>query len=109
MTLILARVDAPLAIENQFTRTQVNGLSAIGSASKVTAALGARLDGRVIVALSPAVIWRADRRESCDSISRCCRCRCGRRDGWAANPMGGCDSSSRTARLRRRRGVIGAV
>lgn len=108
MTLILAGVDAPLTIENQFTRTQVNGLSAIGSASKVTAALGARLDGRVIVALSPAVIWRAGRRESCDSsISRCCRC--GRRDGWATDPMGGCDSSSRTARLRRRRGVIGAV
>ena len=106
MTLILARVDASLAVENQFARTQVNGLS-IGAAAKVTPALGARFHGRVIVGLSPAVIYRAGRRESCDSISgrRCCG---RRRDGWA-DTMGGCHSSSRTAARLRRRGVIGAV
>ena len=89
-------MDASVSVENQFTRTQVNGF-AIRSASKVTSALGTRFYGRIIVGLFSTVIYRAGRRESRRNR---------RRDGWA-DTIGRCHSSDRMTRLRR--GVIGAV
>ena len=91
-----------MPVENQFTRTQVNGF-AIRSASKVTSALGTRFYGRIIVGMSSTIIYRADRREPRRNRRRRC---CGRRDGWA-DTIGRCHSSDRMTRLRR--GVIGAV
>ena len=96
-------MDASVPVENQFTRTQVNGF-AIRSASKVTSALGTRFYGRIIVGMSSTIIYRTDRRESRRTRRRR-RC-CGRRDGWA-DTIGRCHSSDRMTRLRR--GVIGAV
>ena len=77
VTVVLARMYAALSIENQFTRTQIDGRTGCSVASKVAATFGPRFCSCIVLRLSSAVIHRVvSRKSQCGrrhnrTISRC--------------------------------------